>query len=85
LARFAVWPESANAALSQLLFMLEYNVRASSILGFAGAGGIGFYISLYLQVLDYQKLATLLLLILGLTLAMDVASAWVRSRYLLRR
>lgn len=85
LARFAVWPESANAALSQLLFMLEYNVRASSILGFAGAGGIGFYISLYLQVLDYQKLATLLLLILGLTLAMDVASAWVRSRYLLRQ
>jgi ABC-type phosphate/phosphonate transport system permease subunit len=54
-------------------------------LGFAGAGGIGFYISLYLQVLDYQKLATLLLLILGLTLAMDVASAWVRSRYLLRQ
>jgi len=85
LARFVIWPESANAALSQLLFMLEYNVRASSILGFAGAGGIGFYISLYLQVLDYQRLATLLLLILALTLAMDLASAWVRGRYLLRQ
>ncbi len=85
LARFVVWPESANAAISQLLFMLEYNVRASSILGFAGAGGIGFYISLYLQVLDYQRLATLLLLILALTLTMDLASAWVRGRYLLRQ
>lgn len=83
LARFVIWPESANAAISQLLFMLEYNVRASSILGFAGAGGIGFYVNIYLQTLEYTRLATLMLLILALTLAMDALSAWVRSRYLL--
>jgi len=83
LARFVVWPESANAAISQLLFMLEYNIRASSILGFAGAGGIGFYMSIYLQTLEYQRLTTLLLLILALILVMDLVSAWVRNRYLL--
>ncbi len=83
LARFVLWPESANAIISQLLFMLEYNVRASSILGFAGAGGIGFYVNIYLQTLEYTRLATLLLLVLALTLAMDVFSAWVRGRYLL--
>jgi phosphonate transport system permease protein len=83
LARFALWPESANAVVSQLLFMLEYNVRASSILGFAGAGGIGFYVNIYLQTLEYTRLATLLLLILALTMAMDALSAWLRGRYLL--
>lgn len=83
LARFVVWPESANGVLSQLLFMFEYNVRVSSILGFVGAGGIGFYMYLYVNSLDYQRLSTLLLLILGLVVAMDLASAWIRKRYLL--
>ena len=35
--RFVVLPEAANNLISQLLFMFEYNVRASSILGFVGA------------------------------------------------
>ena len=84
LARYVIWPESANSILSQLLFMLDYNVRASSILGFVGAGGIGFYMYTYVNSLDYQRLSTLLLLILALVLVMDVASAWLRRRYLLK-
>ena len=83
LARFVVWPESANSVLSQLLFMLEYNVRVSSILGFVGAGGIGYYMLFYVDSLDYQRLSTLLLLILLLVLLMDIGSAWLRKRYLL--
>jgi phosphonate transport system permease protein len=34
MVRFVFLPEGANAILTQLLFMLEYNIRASSILGF---------------------------------------------------
>lgn len=83
LVRFAVFPESANVLLSQLLFMLEYNVRASSIMGFVGAGGIGLYLQVYIQTLEYQRLATLLLLILALVIGMDFLSAWVRRRFLL--
>ena len=41
LVRFVIIPETANAILAQVLFMLEYNIRASSILGFVGAGGLG--------------------------------------------
>jgi phosphonate transport system permease protein len=83
LARFVVWPESANHVLSQLLFMLEYNIRASSILGFVGAGGIGFYLSNYVNTLAYPRVSTILLMILALVLGMDVLSRWVRKRYLL--
>jgi phosphonate transport system permease protein len=82
LARFVLWPENANAVLSQVLFLMEYNVRASAILGFVGAGGIGFYMQVYVQTLEYQRLATLLLLILGMVVFMDVLSAWIRRRYL---
>lgn len=83
LARFVLWPEAANNLLSQLMFMVEYNIRASSILGFVGAGGIGFYIQVYVQTLQYERLAALLLLTLAVVLLLDVFSAWVRERYLI--
>lgn len=83
LVRFVVLPEGANAILTQLLFMLEYNIRASSILGFVGAGGIGFIMQVYLQTLEYRRLATVLLLILLVVLVMDGLSAWIRKRFLL--
>ena len=83
LVRFVILPEAANAVLAQVLFMLEYNIRASSVLGFVGAGGLGFVIQIYLQSLDYRRLATVLLLVLVIVLTMDGISAWLRKRFLL--
>ena len=83
LVRFVFLPEGANAILTQLLFMFEYNIRASSILGFVGAGGLGFVMQIYLQTLEYRRLASVLLLILAIVLVMDGMSAWIRKRYLL--
>lgn len=83
LARFVIWPETANNVISQLLFMVEYNIRASSILGFVGAGGIGFYIQVYVQTLQYQRLLTVLIVLLIVVLLLDLFSAWIRRRYLL--
>jgi len=80
--RWAVLPESMNALLSQALFMLEYNVRASAILGFVGAGGIGFYMVGYLQVLQFRRVTAAILLTLALVLALDGLSAVVRRLFL---
>lgn len=82
LIRFVVLPEAANNLLSQLLFMFEYNVRASTILGFVGAGGIGFYILGYLTFLEYDKVVTLLFVILVTILIIDYLSIKVRDKYL---
>lgn len=82
LARHAVLPEAANAILAQLLFMFEYNVRASSIMGFVGAGGIGFYLLGYVQTLRYDLLLTALLLTLAVVLLIDRLSALVRGAFL---
>ena len=54
-----------------------------SVLGFVGAGGLGFVIQIYLQSLDYQRLATILLLVLVIVLVMDGISAWLRHHFLL--
>lgn len=82
LARYAVLPEAANGVLAQLLFMFEYNVRASSIMGFVGAGGIGFYLLGYIQLLRYDLLLTALLLTLGVVVLIDRLSSLVRRAYL---
>ncbi|MCS6927664.1 MAG: phosphonate ABC transporter, permease protein PhnE [Candidatus Binatia bacterium] len=78
LVRFALAPEAANHMLSQLLFVFEYNVRASTIMGFVGAGGIGFYMLGYVQLLQYQQLTTSLLVTLSVVIIIDQLSAAVR-------
>lgn len=79
LARHAVLPEATNGIVSQLLFMFEYNVRASSIMGFVGAGGIGYYLLGYIQLLQYQSLMTAVLVTLVAVVAIDRASAFLRG------
>ena len=84
LARFIAIPEASNLLLSQLLYIFEYNVRASSILGFVGAGGISFYILRYLQLLQYDGVLTLLFVVFVTVVAIDLGSLAIRSRYLTR-
>jgi phosphonate transport system permease protein len=82
LARYALLPEAANGVIAQVLFMFEYNVRASSIMGFVGAGGIGFYLLGYMQLLRYDLLLTALLVTLLVVVLIDRASSYVRRFYL---
>ncbi len=79
--RFAILPESANYILSQLLFIFEYNVRASTIVGLVGAGGVGYLILALVQSLRYSGLLTTILILLAFVLAIDFISSKVRSRY----
>ncbi len=82
LFRFAVLPEAGNAIISQLLFMFEYNIRASTIMGFVGAGGIGYYMIGYVQMLQYRHLATSLLATLVVVMVVDFVSQKIRARFL---
>ncbi|MSQ28459.1 MAG: phosphonate ABC transporter, permease protein PhnE [Dehalococcoidia bacterium] len=82
LARFAVLPEAANGVLAQLLFMFEYNVRASSIMGFVGAGGVGYYMLGYIQLLRYDALMTAILVTLVVVLFIDWLSRRIRGLFI---
>jgi phosphonate transport system permease protein len=76
-----VLPETANQVLSQLIFMFEYNVRASTIMGFVGAGGIGYYMMGYAQMLQYRSLMTALLLTFAVVVVVDAVSFRVRKSF----
>jgi len=74
-----VIPETGNHLLSQLMFMFEYNVRHGTVIGIVGAGGIGYYIDLYMRFLQYDKVLALLIIIFVVVVVIDLMSLMVRS------
>jgi len=50
------------------------------VLGFVGAGGIGFYLQTYLRMIDYRSAATVLLVTVAMVAAVDAASSRLRAR-----
>jgi len=84
LIRYVVLPESAPHLLSQILYMFEYNVRQTSILGLVGAGGIGFYIINYIKFFEYGKAVVFMLVVLFVVLVIDWVSVKIRDKYIVK-
>src|SRR5690606_37359093 len=74
-----VLPQVLATWLSLSLFRLDINVRRSVILGFVGAGGIGFELQRVLGQLAYQRAFTIVAIIFVFVIALERLSAWVRS------
>jgi phosphonate transport system permease protein len=74
-----VIPETANHLIAQAIFMFEYNVRSGTVIGIVGAGGIGYYINLYLKFLQYDKVAAYLIVIFLVVMLIDLVSIFLRS------
>lgn len=55
--------------------------RASTILGFVGAGGLGIYLRMTIQVLEYQQAAGIIALVIVLVILSELLSHHVRSLY----
>ena len=79
LSLWVVIPEMANHLIAQMIFMFEYNVRSGTVIGIVGAGGIGYYINLYLKFLQYEKVGAYLLIIFMVVMLIDLVSIYLRS------
>jgi len=78
--RFGVLPQVLPLFLSYVLYRLETNIRAATILGFVGAGGIGFYLQTYLRMIDYPAASTTLLATVIMVMVIDALSSRLRSK-----
>lgn len=78
--RYAVLPEVLPASLSTTLYLFEFNVRASTVLGVVGAGGIGQELKNSMDLLDFARLATIILVILVVVTAIDLLASWLRKK-----
>jgi phosphonate transport system permease protein len=78
--RFGILPQVLPLFLSYVLYRFESNVRAATVLGFVGAGGIGLYLQTYLRMIDYPAASTVLLVTVAMVMVVDFASARIRAR-----
>jgi phosphonate transport system permease protein len=70
----AVLPEVAASYLTNVLYLLETNVRHSAILGYVGAGGVGLLLNEKIAWLEYDKVASILLVLFAASLLIESLS-----------
>lgn len=78
--RFAALPQVLPNFASYALLRLEINVRASTIIGAVGGGGIGEELKLSISRGFGAKTIALVLLLFVTIIAVDQFSAWLRRR-----
>ncbi len=77
---YALLPDVAPSMVSVGLFWWEFNVRASTVLGVVGAGGIGQELKNSMDLLLFPRLLTIILLILVTVTVIDHTSEWLRRK-----
>ena len=77
---YALLPDILPNLTSITLYVWEFNVRSSTVLGVVGAGGIGQELKNSVDLLDFARLFTIILIILAMVTAIDQFSAWLRRR-----
>lgn len=77
-----VWPTVLPQFVSHHLYVWEFNIRDSTILGLIGAGGLGLLISEAVSLFQWSRLATLLIVVVALVVAFDTASRRIRQTLL---
>ena len=77
---FGMVPQVMPNFMSYFLLRLEINVRASTIIGAVGGGGIGELLRLSIGQGHEAKTLAIVLLLLLTIIAVDQFSAWLRRR-----
>jgi len=78
----AVWPAVLPQFVGNHLYIWEFNIRDSTILGLIGAGGLGLLISEAVSLFQWSRLATILLVVIALVMLFDALSRRIRQALL---
>lgn len=78
----AIWPAVLPQLVSNHLYIWEFNIRDSTILGMIGAGGLGLLLSEAVSLFQWGRLATVLLVVVALVGSFDALSRRVRRTLL---
>ena len=77
-----ILPELMPQFVTYIFYYWEHNIRASTVLGLVGAGGLGIELLTSVKLFKYQEVATIVLIMLALITVADQISAWARRRIL---
>ncbi|MBD8660613.1 phosphonate ABC transporter, permease protein PhnE [Frigoribacterium sp. CFBP 8754] len=74
----ATLPQGTRALIGHTFYMLDTNLRAATLLGIVGAGGVGYYLLNASQGSNYATVTAIVLMILVTVLAVEGLAIWMR-------
>ncbi len=77
---YAVFPQVRVAFTGIGIYTWDVAFRAATVVGFFGAGGMGWYLKRNVLQIETQRVAAILLSIVVLVLISEAVSAWARAR-----
>jgi len=77
---YGIIPQIIPNILAMIFYRFEVNVRSATVLGFVGAGGIGFYLLTSMRLLNYRTSITCIIAILIMVGMIDYLSSFIRSK-----
>lgn len=78
--RYAVIPQVVPSFTGLTIYRWDINVRSSTIIGFVGGGGIGFFLWQWIVLQDFKAVGTAFVAIAVVVILMDFLSARIRER-----
>lgn len=75
---FAHLPQALPDLVGTLMYVLDHNFRAATILGVVGAGGIGYDLVMAVRLYDFPRLVLILVVVLAVVSALDRFSNHLR-------
>ncbi|UOQ87273.1 phosphonate ABC transporter, permease protein PhnE [Gracilibacillus salinarum] len=76
---FAIVPQVLPQFISFSLYVFELNIRASLVLGYVGAGGIGQLLNKEMNFLNYPAVSSIIIIVFAVVVIIDMISAKLRE------
>ncbi|WP_255171380.1 phosphonate ABC transporter, permease protein PhnE [Natrononativus amylolyticus] len=77
---YGIVPQIKPVFVGVTTYRWDINVREATIIGLVGAGGIGVELSTSVDFLQWGRVSTILLTILGVVIVSEVVSAYLRKK-----
>jgi phosphonate transport system permease protein len=76
----ALLPAAMPGFIAWILYCVELNIRASTILGMVGAGGIGLLLMGYIKQFNYAAASTAILAVALIIIAVNLLTNYLRKQ-----
>lgn len=77
---YGAWPQVLPLYLSICLYYWDHNTRQATILGFVGAGGLGYTLLFAISTYEFEKATTAIILLILLITAIDRFCLFLRKK-----
>ena len=78
----AILPSCLSGFLSWYLYCVEVNIRASTIVGMVGGGGVGLTLFSYIKSFQYDIALSIILLVAAMVIVVDQITGKLRKELL---